>query len=362
MSSLIQLEISRLWPLLPHPPHTYVRWFARKGNERMGGGVDTVEELMLAALSAEGMNFYIAPNPAITRAGTRHRTADVSHWSWFLIDIDPIQDDAHPGHVAEVVLMRLLSWWGINFSERRPLLIASGRGVQVWIRLEDVPLDEEGGPGDLAGVALDRRYARIAHGYWLDKLAEEIGTMYGCRIDTTSKDLPRVMRCPGTINMKTGRPAILIVPSAEVYEGLTKTLVEGVPEKLFEPVEIVPLPAGTPWQNVYVHLTIRAQNYLTQGKDEPGRHDTAFHTALCLLERGLDRAEARRALQYGNERWDALHPSGEPMALSPEDIEHALNTASRRLQRSGASGTIDLGGSSASDLSHEEESADAESV
>lgn len=354
MPSLIQLEVPKLWRLLPHFSGTYVRWFARRGQERIGGGVDTVEELILAAYSAEGMNFYVAPNPAETRAGTRHTSAQVTNWSWFLIDIDPVEDNAQPELVTEVVLGKLGKWWGIDFNARRPLLIHSGRGAQVWIRLDDIMVNhpciglEDGDiwPSSDGGVT-NARTARITNGFWLKKLAEEIGTMRGCRIDTTCADLPRVMRCPGTLNTKTGKSSILIVPSAEQYVGLSRSLVAGVPRPLFDPVPVPVLAAGTPWQAVFVHLTMRAQSYMTEGKDEPGRHDTMFHVALCLAERGLERDEVRRALQYGNERWDNRHAADIAegtlsMALKPEDIEHALDTAFRRLQRANSSGTMEL--------------------
>jgi hypothetical protein len=356
MLSLIQLEVPKLWKLLPHPPGTFVRWFARKGNDRIGGGVDTVEELMLAAASAEGMNFYVAPNPAATRAGTRHTAQQVTNWSWFLIDIDPLEgaSNPRPEMVMEFVLGKIGKWWGVDFNSRRPLLIHSGRGAQAWIRLDDYPFDDRypdgrivgaGEPGGGSTEVVTRRTARITNGFWLKKLAEEIGTMSGCRIDTTCADLPRVMRCPGTTNMRNGKTAILIVPSAEQYVGLSSTLVAAVPPELFEPVPVPVLPPGTQWQSVFVHLTLRAQSYMTQGRDEPGRHDTMFHTALCLAERGLDRDSVRVALQYGNQRWDDLHPreieEGAPrMALKPEDIEHALDTAFRRLQRATQSDTM----------------------
>lgn len=340
MPSLIQLEIQKLWTLLPHPPGTFVRWFARKGHDRVGGGVDTVEELVLAAEGTKLMNFYVAPNPASVRVGTRHRAAEVTHWSWFLLDIDPVEEHARPEAVVENVLGLLNGWWNQSFDLRRPLIIYSGRGAQVWIRLDDMALDDTIPDGYFIS-GLSRRTARITNGYWLKKLAQEVGTLYGCRIDTTCADLPRVMRCPGTINTKTGRPALLVVPSAEQFEGLSSTLVAPVPRSLFEPVPVPLLPSGTPWQSVYVHLTIKAQNYLTQGWEEPGRHDTMFHTALCLAERGLEIDEVRRAIQYGNERWDVYHP-GAQMALGPEDIEHALATAFRRLQRAQENDTMKM--------------------
>lgn len=334
-------EVARLWELLPHPPGTYVRWFARRGDERVGGGVDDPRELLLAIRSMAGANFYVAPNPAKTRSGTRHRTADVSHWCYFLIDVDPIQELAFPEYVMSRALDLLSEWWEIDFNLRRPLIIDSGRGMQAWIRLGEIPVDPE-----ICGAILPR-VARITNGFWLRKLADTIGTMCGCRIDTTCMDLPRVMRCPGTLNLKTGRTASLIVPSAEVYDGLAVKMRDGVPSEQFKPTPIMTLPSGTPWQQVYVHLTIRAQDYLTKGQDEPGRHDTMFHAALTLAQKGLDRDEVRRAVQYGNERWDALHPqdveAGRVMTLGPAEIEHALDTAFQRLQRDDEREMIDLG-------------------
>lgn len=349
MPLLRSSEIRRLWELLPHPPGTFTRWFARMGNERLGGGCDDVEELVLSAFSCGGlnggMNFYVAPNPASTRAGTRHNAEQVTHWSWFVMDIDPVGPFPRPAVVVDYVLGKLWTWTGIDFSRRRPVIIDSGRGMQVWIRLPDVPLDEEGGPGDLACVALPRLVARVTNGWWLKRLADEVGTMEDCRIDTTCADLPRVMRCPGTVNQKTGNVTSLLVDSAEVFEELPRILSAAVPPELFEPQPIITLPAGTPWQAVFCHLTLRAQDYLTNGKDEPGRHDTAFHVALTLAEAGLPRDEVRRAIQYGNDLWDKRHPEEaavEPRALKPQDIEHSLDTAFRRLLRDGKSGTLEV--------------------
>lgn len=335
-------DVRKLWDLLPHPPGTFTRWFARQGDHRMGGGCDTVDELLVAAAMTQGMNFYVAPNPASTRAGTRHNAEQVTHWSWFLMDIDPVQDKAAPAVVADFVLKTLSNWWGVNLFQRFPVLINSGRGVQIWVRLADTPLDETDGPGDLAGVAMPRLIARVTNGWWLKRLADEVGLMAGCRIDTTCADLPRVMRCPGTENIKNNSVAHFIVDTSESFPDLPAILTGAVPPELFEPQPIITLPEGTPWQNVFAHLTLRAQNYLTYGKEEPGRHDTMFHTALTLAEAGLPRDEVRRALQHGNELWDRRNGT-EDRALAPKDIEHALDTAFRRLLRDGKRDTFEVG-------------------
>lgn len=343
-------EIQRLWEILPHPPGTYIRWFARKGEERMGGGTDTVLELYLAAEALlNRYNFYVAPNPASTRVGTRHRAEQVSHWSWFLMDIDPVEELARPDMVVDFVLARLSEWWGIDFRTRRPVIINSGRGMQIWIRLPDYVVNHPciGMPnGEVLefddGMVTNALTARVTNGYWLKRLADTVGTMNGCRIDTTCADLPRVMRCPGTVNQKNFAFASFVVDTSEVFTDLPRTMISAVPPEMFVPPPVITLPEGTPWQNVFAHLTLRAQDYLTYGKEEPGRHDTMFHVALTLGELGLPRDEVRRALQHGNELWDRRHGTDD-RALEPKDIEHALDTAFRRLLRDGKSVTMEVG-------------------
>jgi len=149
--------------------------------------------------------------------------------------------------------------------------------VQAWIRLEDLILTDE--PSDIVKqfdaydmIPMGRSVARRVNSYWLRCLDEKLGVSHGCRIDTSVSDLPRVMRCPGTINQKTKREARFIHETNRVFVGLAKRLVDLTPARLFTDPPESPegVPAGQPWQMVFPHLTRTAQDYLLYGQCEPG--------------------------------------------------------------------------------------------
>jgi hypothetical protein len=302
-------QYAELWDLLPHPEGSTVRWFAKGDATQTGGYADTLAELVSAIAWTPKMNFYVAPNPTDVRHGTRHSTADVTHWSWFFVDIDPVGLNPVPELAAMQALALLSSYWKTLLA---PTVIDSGRGIQMWFRLQDEPLDDQ-----------KRRDVRVAQRYWLDRLSMDLGEYYGCRVDTTTSDLPRLMRCPGTVNMKTGRRTFIRDHgSPHLYLGGT---IMGIDPKYFQQVT-APMPedvhlVGKPWQLAIPHLTIKAQSYLLTGAVEPGRHSVMWHTARCLAERGITIEQTRAALTWANGR------RGEENELTPKDIEHALDTA-----------------------------------
>jgi hypothetical protein len=201
-------------------------------------------------------------------------------------------------------------WIGRDLSQ--PIIIDSGRGCQAWIRLEDIEMTND----------IRRRNARRVNGYWLGKLDESLGLTHGCRIDTSVSDLPRVMRCPGTVNVKTGRVSCFINAPTNIYEGLAVALTLATPKQALKdpepPQGIVP---GSSWQDVFTHLTKMAQGYLLFGHEEPGRHKVMWHTAKKLQELGVSRQEARRAIRWANQL------KGKEAALPRDQVEHALGTA-----------------------------------
>jgi hypothetical protein len=233
---------------------------------------------------------------------------------------------ARPAEALEEALLWLGEWIGKDFSKNRPLTLDSGRGVQAWIRLEDwkfaddkadVAAHRSGGP-----VCIGRTIARRVNGYWLKKLDEKLGVTHGCRIDTSVSDLPRVMRCPGSINVKTGRMSKFINVTDRVFVGLAQLLTVGTPTSaMSDPESPKDVVAGQSWQMVFPHLTMMAQVYLTQGQAEPGRHKVMWHTAKKFRELGVSRREASRALKWANRL------QGEEEELPTDQITHALDTA-----------------------------------
>lgn len=333
--SIRSSELRLLWELLPHPEGTITRWYAKNGDQKRGGRAESLEELVRAAYHNAGFNFYVAPNPAFITGGNRHSAEDVSHWSFFVIDIDPLRNAQYPRplDMADEIVKYVTDMFQLHGD---PIRIFSGRGVQLWWRLGDWVLDDTIPPGQISSPwSVSRWTARAAMGYWIAQIEKKIGEQYECKIDTSCRDLPRVMRCPGTTNTKTGLEAEFVDPSGERFLNLPIKLVRGTPAENFVVKEPEPLAYGTHWQDVLVHLTIKAQNYLTRGKSEPGRHDTMWHTARCLAEHGLTRQEVERALVHANRL------QGPDEELTGADIQHALDTAFSRLTAAPNGGTID---------------------
>jgi hypothetical protein len=277
---------------------------------------------------------YVCPQPVAlaSRTGTRHSAKDVAYWSYLLLDMDPIEDTYDPEPALEEALLWLGEWTGRDFGkpDRRPTIIDSGRGRQAWVRIGDNELAPDGQLiiltihtdfGDHTDVVgWDRKTARKVCGYWLNKVAERVGLSHGCKLDTSTSDLPRPMRMPGTFNQKTGRMARIVEPGAN-FHGLAHLLVTGTPEEKLKEPDVIPVKAGTRWQMTMHRLTKMAKDYLKNGQEEPGRHKCMWHTAKKLVELGLPREEIRRALTQANKK------RGEAQALAASEIEHALDTA-----------------------------------
>lgn len=332
-----------LWSILPHPsPEHVVRVAYRKDGKMVGDYARNLRELRRFTQVCTGrrVNAYCAPNPTEHTVGTRHSSSDVTHWSYILVDIDPLIDAVNPEPmpVLEEALLLLGEWLGKNLGGDRCAIIDSGRGAQAWIRLDDVPLFDKcplsaGAwvrephqriPGVCTGVGIEWKWASKAMSYWLKKLDERIGTRNGCRVDTSTSDLPRLMRLPGTFNVKTGREARIVQPGTGPILGLASLMLDGTPKEVFVEHEVTADP-GKKWQMYFSDLTREAQQYLLHGKVEPGRHKVVWHTAKKLSEVGCSRDEARKAIRQANEM------NGEEQELKPHEIEHALDTSYGRM-------------------------------
>lgn len=349
MSSQQIEQLVLLWKVLPHPSKRHVvRLFSRVGETRYGDFARSLNQLKHFAQHNINRNVYIAPNPTCSTVGARHTAKEVTHWSYFLIDMDPIctcppdrakkkgkkcttcAGKADPRRALDEALMLLGEWMSVDFSKQQPIIIDSGRGAQAWIRLEDIELSDEVEQGRIHGkereegggdYTVHRATARRVNSYWLKKLDERLRVAYGCRIDTSVSDLPRVMRCPGTFNMKTKRATTFVTAPECCFAGFAHLLTVGTPQEYMIEPETKAVAPGQKWQMVFCHLTKMAQDYLTLGKEEPGRHKVMWHTAKKLAEVGVSRVEARRALSRANKL------KGPDMCLSSEEVEHALDTA-----------------------------------
>lgn len=304
-------QIDLLWDILPHPSNEHVvRLFWRgAGEERGGDYARNKKELERFIDNTVGYNVYLAPNPTTSTIGMRHSASDVTHWSYFLIDVDPLASCAYPDPqpVMDRSLSLLREWLSVDRLD--PILIDSGRGMQAWLRLQDRPFDSVN----------TRVRARKAMGYWLKRLSTEIGLQNGCKIDTSTSDLPRLMRCPTTHNTKTGRKASILSVGGGKHEGLDDLLCAFVPDQIYAEPEPGLYQQGRKWQIAFSDLTRTAQSYLQRGHEEPGRHKAMWHTARKLAEVGVERSETFRAIVRAN---SLMGPDNE---LPVSEIERALD-------------------------------------
>ena len=309
-------EACTIWESLPHPSRDHViRLFARKNSEVLGDFARNAKEIYRFANAYNGeYNCYICPNPTLRADGTRHRADDVTHWSYFFFDIDPLKgvENADPVGALDSALAAFTGISGHNLFEHSPTIIDSGRGMQAWFRGVDYDLEKE---------PQYRGMSRRAMSYWLGRVQQRIGTHNGCKLDPSVSDLPRPMRLPGTINLKTGREAKVLKFQEKPFPWLQFLLVGGCPKEILIQPELPQAREGARWQEVFKALTITAQDYLQTGAEQPGRHRKVWHSAKTLAERGVGRGQAAKAIYRANKL------RGKDEELSPAEIEHALDTA-----------------------------------
>ena len=277
------------------PPGSVFRYFARHpGHGRVFGcAISTHKELLRTMAWAESseMNQYWQPNPTRKRAGTRCSAEDVSHWAWFMLDIDPLDEMVYDPVAAFYEAAETL-----GLIPGAPLLVDSGRGIQGLYPLGPVPLNHPFQIDETGTIRTIGEIAPIAMRHHLEKI--EVG--YGCVLDyTSSTDMPRVMRLPGTTNQKTGQKAEVFTMPTEPIRSLGSKIIESVPRSIFQPPPPIETHSRDSWGHYTPHLTVTAQHFLQEGKVAPGRHHDACATMLSLIEQGATQDQTLGALLFG---------------------------------------------------------------
>jgi len=305
-------EIEKIWSILPHPEGSVIRVFARNSaGEVAGDFARNTQEMVRFARQYCSFNCYICPNPTFRTDGVRHSTIDVSHWSFFFLDIDPVDDIYNIDLALEEVLAKFSGYVGRDLFKKPPTIINSGRGIQVWVRGVDKELNED----------FPHKLPRRMMSYWLHLFHRRLGKIHGCELDVSVSDLPRPMRMPGTTNTKTGRTASILSLQAKPFPWLFPFFIAGTPNEATRDQIIISMP-GVKWQMVANKLSSQAaRRYLSLGQCEPGRHKVMWHTARCLFEVGVSKEEAFKALSWANKL------KGPEEELDFSSIQHALETA-----------------------------------
>lgn len=262
-------------------------------------------------------DFYLQLNPTLRRWGTRCNADDITAWCFVPFDLDivdksaPADLDAATRGLTELVK----SYFGLR--HLAPHIVFSGRGQQLWYQIRRRSLRADIGtplqwpiPADLLVMAdveplpvvrtVDApRAVRLVQRYWSDFFSRRLAVP-NVTVDLSCVDLPRVMRCPGTVNATSGAIASIIRTGNPENAGLAHAMLQYVPIAVFDPPpEPPPALAGRPWQAYIPHLTRTAADFLTRGASEPGRHKAVSAAVKSLCDAGCPREEALKAVRWG---------------------------------------------------------------
>ena len=143
-----------------------------------------------AAWLGDRVDCYVTGNPALPGKAGRVKASQIATRRWLLIDIDPKKTQEDPDGLCPKARAQavLLASDVFDFVGRRAALVDSGRGMQVWLRVEN---------------DIDRK----RFGHWARTHFRREGVV----IDGTH-DPSRLMRLPGTVNSRTKRLAGVIDP------------------------------------------------------------------------------------------------------------------------------------------------------
>jgi hypothetical protein len=144
----------------------------------------------------------------------------------------------------------------------------------------------------------------------------------GWIVDTTCSDLARVVRCPGSVNQKTGRRAVVEHVAAgpgidvSVLMRYNTTAVEYTPQAPAETSNLL---------SILPHLNVRARTFILEGAASPGRHSACYATCKNLQELGVPRERAFEWLIMGARRcWEAVKIEWEGRSLPQSEVERIV--------------------------------------
>lgn len=272
-----------LWPLLTPPNDSYIRYFAKKDGRTVGGWIRNEHHFasLITSFRDSKWDAYIQPNPSLSKLGKRGSTADTHELRWLLVDIDPIVSDSLDFEYS--LCMDGRTWIPT-------VAIKSGRGIQLWYRLDHALLTKDIHEKELARHIVAHF---LRHASFIDPINHEFW-----KIDFLP-DLPRLMRMPGTYNSKNGKMALLLEVN-EDYRMLTHDLMEwaGPSPEHYE----LPKMEGQVWQQVISHLPRDVRRYIMEGVEAGDRHRLAFATAAALRDVGTPFENALVAVYRGSDR------------------------------------------------------------
>jgi hypothetical protein len=255
---------------------------AKRGRSIINTHAFDIEHLAKRIELLKDWDVYACLNPARSMAG-KPSVCDITTVRRFMVDLDPISSTAS----TDALLTSVCDWLrsALNIGDHGRTILYTGRGYQVWVPL--VPTDET---------------ARAAAGIRgiIRTMAGDLGTVLGARVDTTSGEISRVARLPGTVNSKTGRTAAITwtedypeisVDDLDIYAEEEYTAGTTLP--LANNLESI-LPAMQPWSREFALFGADARVV--------SRHSRGYAMVSDLARLGVPQDTARLMLSVACSR------------------------------------------------------------
>lgn len=267
----IDLDVARTWGLLAQ--ENGLQWFARKTeNIVTGGRVRSIFQLQhtITWAAREHWHLYVHLNPTKDGIGRKASRQHILSWKWILVDLDPVVQRTSNRCVEE-----------LSLALQPAFNVFSGRGYQFWLPISPVPI-----------IDMDQaRFIERGTNRYLHQLKEEF-QLWKWQVDTTTSDLARIVRCPGSVNPRTGEKSTFLTTVTGAHSPIPY-LQLAAKEDLALAGE-----TGAPLKDLNLkmalpHLTVTARKFLIRGCHAPGRHTTAWHTTKLLHEMGVTQDVAR---------------------------------------------------------------------
>jgi hypothetical protein len=271
------------------------QWFARKDDKVLGGRLRGLDALIGTVRNAEALswNLYLNANPTRHVPGRKKLSReDVTHWRYIVVDLDPTELALQPPQPGVSGPLKADYW--LKYAHR----IFSGRGYQYWLPFEPREVrpvfDSDFGP---CTTHYDQMFERVMQGY-LRALGLEAAVWCPCwKVDTACSDLGRVVRCPGSVNQRTGRRAVF----EHVAQRPWVPLEELLHFEQFVPAAPPP-PEHVDFSNLLdllPHLNACAKAFILEGAEAQGRHRACYATCKTLHELGVPPQKAEEWLMEG---------------------------------------------------------------
>lgn len=168
---------------------------------------DTVQTRALSL--AEGKNVWFGVNPVSNRLAGRGSAKDVTRWAAIWCDLDVKADACQDIEHAYAIVDELSAIIGT----RPTAIVHSGHGLQPYWPIEDGQIsaspDYDGPPLDEGITEALRTEAAALLKRW-GRLACVVADRLGAKIDRGVYDLSRVLRVPGTFNLKGDAVAVTV--------------------------------------------------------------------------------------------------------------------------------------------------------